>query len=92
MASIPRPPLEDPTSIPEIFASECAGVAFINGNIVVTLANARPDEHATATAPKIRRFVVGRFALSNQAARQFLAQFQQVMAQVEGPKQQQRPS
>ena len=83
MASTPRPPLEDPTSLPEIFASECAGVAYINGNIVVTLANARPEETAPNNTPKIRRFVVGRFALSNHAARQFLTQLQQVMAQIE---------
>jgi hypothetical protein len=90
MASLPRPPLEDPTSLPEIFASECAGVSYINGNIVVTLANVRPADTATADNPKFRRFVVGRFALSNQAARQFLAQLQQVMAQIESKKQ--RPS
>ncbi len=87
MASIPKPPLEDPTSLPEIFASECAGVAFINGNIVVTLANVRPDERAANDAPRVRRFVVGRFALSNQAARQFLFQLQQVMAQIESKRQ-----
>ncbi len=91
MVTTPRPPLEDPTSIPEIFASECAGVAFINGNIVVTLANVRPDERAVGASPTVRRFVVGRFALSNVAARQFLNQLQNVMAQVEGQKPQ-RPS
>jgi len=86
MASAPKPPLEDPTSIPEIFASECANVAFVQGNLIVTLANVRLDETDAPEKSKLRRFVVGRFALSNQAARQFLAQFQRVMAQVENSK------
>jgi len=86
MASAPKPPLEDPTSMPEIFASECANVAFVHGNTVVTLANVRLEETDAPETTKLRRFVVGRFALSNQAARQFLAQLQRVMAQVESSK------
>ena len=42
MANSPQQKVfEDPLHEKEIFASEVAGVAFVHGNVIVTLANAR---------------------------------------------------
>ena len=41
---------EDPLHEKEIFASEVVGVAFVHGNVIVTLANARVGRGQTCTS------------------------------------------
>jgi len=78
-----KPPLEDPASEREIFASEIAGVGFVHGNVVVTFASIRFEEPVADQTPKMRRVVTGRVALTNNAAGQLLKHLQNLAAQIE---------
>jgi hypothetical protein len=84
MASPPKPPpLEDPLHEKEIFVSEIAGIAFVHGNFVLTLASFRPQEPVGDQPPQMHRVVVGRIALTNAAAGQLLQHLKQMAAQIE---------
>ena len=84
MTSPPAPPpLEDPLHEREIFASEVAGVAFIHGNFVVTLASLRPQPPVGEQPPHMQRTVVARIALTNVAAGQLLHHLKQLATQIE---------
>jgi hypothetical protein len=78
-----RPPLEDPLNEKEIFASEVAGVGFVHGNVLVTLANVRFDEATGKETPQVHRVVTGRIVLTNAAANQLVQDIQRLAAQVE---------
>ena len=83
MSAPQKPPLEDPLHEREIFASDVAGIAFIHGNFVVTLASFRAQEHVGNQSPQMQRVVVGRVVLTNVAAAQLLQNLQQIAAQIE---------
>jgi hypothetical protein len=83
MAEQQKPPLEDPLEERGIFVSDVAGIAFVHGNFVITLADFRPQESVRGQPPQMRRVVVGRVALTNIAAGQLLVQLQQMAAQIE---------
>jgi len=83
MSEPQKPPLDDSQNVQEIFASDVAGVAFVHGNFVVTLASFRPQEPIGNQPPQVRRVVVGRIALTNVAAGQLLQHLQRIAAQIE---------
>jgi hypothetical protein len=66
------PPLEDPLSEKEIFASEVAALAMVHGNVVLTLANIRFDEAGGDQPAKAHRVVCGRVVPTNPAAGQLI--------------------
>jgi hypothetical protein len=76
-------PLEDPLHEKEIFASEVAGVGFVHGNVVVTLANVRFDEATGKETPQAHRVVTGRIVLTHVAANQLVQHIQRLAAQLE---------
>lgn len=78
-----RPLLEEPVPRDEIFASEVAGVGLLHGNVVVTFATTRVDEPAPGSAPKPRRVVTARVALTHVAAGQLVTQLQNLASQIE---------
>jgi hypothetical protein len=71
---------EDPLHEKEIFASEVVGVAFVHGNVIVTLANARV---AGGKPAQVRHVISSRIALTNVAASQLLQNLQGLAAQIE---------
>ena len=71
---------EDPLHEKEIFASEVVGVAFVHGNVIVTLANARVGGGKPA---QVRHVISSRIALTNVAASQLLQNLQGLAAQIE---------
>ena len=71
---------EDPLHEKEIFASEVVGVAFVHGNVIVTLANARVCGGKPA---QVRHVISSRIALTNVAASQLLQNLQGLAAQIE---------
>jgi hypothetical protein len=79
----PLPPLEDPRHEKEIFASEIAGVGFVHGNVVVTLANVRFGEAIEKETPRAHRVVAGRIVLTQVAANQLVQHIQRLAAQIE---------
>ena len=74
----PRPTLEDPLHVLEVFASEVTGVGIIHGNVAITLANVRFDESAGKESPQAHRIVVSRLVLTNHAARQLVDNLQKL--------------
>jgi hypothetical protein len=84
MADIPaNPPLEDPLHEKEIFASEVAGVGFVHGNVVVTLAHLRFGEAIEKETPRAHRVVTGRIVLTHIAASQLVQHIQRLAVQIE---------
>jgi hypothetical protein len=84
----PKPRLEDPQNVQEIFATEVVGIGSIHGNLAVTLAAVRFDEPAGAESPKARRIVTGRLILTGPAASQLL----QSLHKLAMPQDAQRPT
>jgi hypothetical protein len=75
---------EDPLHEKEIFASEVVGVAFVHGNVIVTLANARVEGAGGGkSALHVRHVISSRIALTNVAASQLLQNLQGLAAQIE---------
>jgi hypothetical protein len=68
----PKPRLEDPLNVREIFATEVVGVGSVHGNLAITLAAVRFDEPSAGETPKARRVVTGRVILTGPAATQLL--------------------
>ncbi|WP_428970355.1 hypothetical protein ACQR50_07055 [Sphingomonas sp. Xoc002] len=80
--TLPRP--KEPAFIdnpfaPELFATGYAGIANMGGNIVLTLESARCD-HGGAQ-PVVERVVVGRIAMTADAAHQLVAGLNDFLAQ-----------
>jgi hypothetical protein len=74
---------EDPLHEKEIFASEVVGVAFVHGNVIVTLANARVERAGGGKPAQVRHVISSRIALTNVAASQLLQNLQGLAAQIE---------
>ena len=74
---------EDPLHEKEIFASEVVGVAFVHGNVIVTLANARVEGAGGGKSAQVRHVISSRIALTNVAASQLLENLQGLAAQIE---------
>ena len=69
MANSPQQKVfEDPLHEKEIFASEVVGVAFVHGNVIVTLANARFETTGAGKPSRVRHVISSRLALTNFAA------------------------
>lgn len=73
------PALIDNPFAPEIFATGFAGLANLNGVIVLTLESARCDH--TRQPPSVDRVVVGRIALTSAAAQDLVAGLNQFLEQ-----------
>jgi hypothetical protein len=76
-------PLEDPLHEREIFASEVVSVGSVHGNIAVTLATVRFDEHPSGGSAKAHRVVTARLMLTGTAANQLLQNLRQLAVQIE---------
>jgi hypothetical protein len=84
MANSPQQKVfDDPLHEKEIFASEVAGVAFVHGNVIVTLANARFEAAGAGEPARVRHVIGGRIVLTNVAASQLLQSLQGLAAQIE---------
>ena len=84
MANSPQQKVfEDPLHEKEIFASEVAGVAFVHGNVIVTLANARFETAGAGKPARMRHVISSRIALTNVAASQLLQNLQGLAVQIE---------
>lgn len=68
----PKPQLEDPVHVQEIFATEVVGIGSVHGNLAITLAAIRFGEPEGPEAPKAHRVVTGRLILTGPAASQLL--------------------
>lgn len=75
----PQPPFVDNPFAPEIFATGYAGLANLNGVIVLTLESARCDH--SKPQPSIERVVVGRVALTTTAALELVTGLNQFLEQ-----------
>ena len=73
------PALIDNPFAPEVFATGFAGLANLNGVIVLTLESARCD-HARQP-PSVDRVVVGRIVLTSAAAQDLVAGLHQFLEQ-----------
>lgn len=73
------PALIDNPFAPEIFATGFAGLANLNGVIVLTLESARCDH--TREPPSVERIVVARVALTSAAAQDLVAGLNQFLEQ-----------
>ena len=74
---------EDPLHEKEIFASEVVGVAFVHGNVIITLANARIEGAGEGKPARIRHVISSRIALTNVGASQLLQNLQGLATQIE---------
>jgi hypothetical protein len=74
---------EDPLHEKEIFASEVVGVAFVHGNVIITLANVRFEAPGAGKPARVRHVISSRVALTNVAASQLLQNLQGLAAQIE---------
>jgi len=74
---------EDPLHEKEIFASEVVGVAFVHGNVIITLANARIEGAGGGKPARLRHVISSRIALTNVGASQLLQNLQGLATQIE---------
>ncbi len=78
----PLPPLQETFQTPEIFASDVANVALMQGNVLVTLANIRIGDTSGSQPAKPQRIVAGRLILTAAAAQQLVNNIQGLVARV----------
>ena len=84
MANSPQQKVfEDPLHEKEIFASEVVGVAFVHGNVIITLANARIEGAGEGKPARVRHVISSRIALTNVGASQLLQNLQGLATQIE---------
>ena len=84
MANSPQQKVfEDPKHEKEVFASEVVGVAFVHGNVIVTLANARFEAAGAGEPARVRHVISNRIVLTNVAASQLLQNLQGLAVQIE---------
>jgi hypothetical protein len=74
---------EDPLHEKEIFASEVVGVAFVHGNVIITLANARIEGASEGKPARVRHVISSRIALTHVGASQLLQNLQGLATQIE---------
>jgi hypothetical protein len=76
--SASKPSLEDPLNKEEIFVSEVPYVGLLHGNVIITLAARRAEEPIEGKPGKMHRVVVGRLALTTEAAGNLLQSLQRL--------------